>query len=528
MVASGIISSPSDSNATERDPFECFTYLTVEKTGLYRAVMEVFSDAKAEFRLHLRPGDVLQRLRERGLSIGVDEEVEAALDALVRWGNLQSYHDTAEVNTIADFHRRRMLYQLTAAGEAASQAAAAFLEALDRPVALEATALARLRDYLAELVQLADEPSLDSGKILTILRSISTDAEHLTGHAQSFFRWLHEQTETQRADLDAFLQYKERLIDYLRKFLAELTERTGVIALHIEQLSPKIERLLEIAASHEAEAAFAKDDTDRLAVVAAAQRRWQHRWRGLRHWFVGVGGRPQVAQLRLAASDAIPRLLTLAAQLHDRRATRSDRRADWAELAAWFLEAPDDRHAHRLWRAAFGTCPARHLRVNRATLDEADHRKTPAGASWLETPPVYISPQLRQTGRAPSAAPSRRIIDRSRELVELRRRLMAESQQRDADRRSLVELGSRRLSEVGHLEHEALLLLLELLDRAALPVAERTQHATATSDDGSLRIRVDLDVPPRVATIETPAGHLHLSDALVAVTWCAPANGDSR
>src|SRR5688572_9014159 len=140
MASSETLSSTNVSNATARDLFECFTYLIVDKTALYRVIMEVFSEAKAEFRLHLRPADVLQRLRERGSSVSSDDEVEEALDALVRWGNLQSYHDTAEVNTIADFHRRRMLYQLSAAGEAAGQAAAAFLESLDRPVALEATA----------------------------------------------------------------------------------------------------------------------------------------------------------------------------------------------------------------------------------------------------------------------------------------------------------------------------------------------------------------------------------------------------
>jgi uncharacterized protein (TIGR02677 family) len=460
--------------------------------------------------------------------VDAEEEVEAALDALARWGNLQAYHDTAEVSTIADFHRRRMLYQLTAAGEAASQTAAAFLESLERPVALEATALARLRDYLAELGQLATEPHPDSGKILTILRSIATDAEHLTGHAQSFFRWLHEQTETRGADLESFVQYKERLIDYLRKFLAELTERTGAIALAIEQLEPNIERLLEIAARHEAEAAFAKDEADRLSVVFATERRWRHRWRGLRHWFVGVGARPQVAQLRLAASSAIPRLLALAAQLHDRRTTRSDRRADWAELAAWFLEAPDDRHAHRLWRAAFGVTSARHLRVNQATLDDADHRRAAASASWLDTAPVYIAPQLRQTGRQPAAAPARRIIDRSRDLFELRRRLEAESQRRDADRQALVELGTCQLSEIGQVEHDALLVLLELLDRAAVPMTTNDNHAIATSEDGTLQIHIDPARPRQVATIETPAGHLHLPDATITVTWLVPTQGGER
>jgi hypothetical protein len=76
------------------------------------------------------------------------------------------------------------------------------------------------------------------------------------------------------------------------------------------------------------------------------------------------------------------------------------------------------------------------------------------------------------------------------------------------------------------LEHDALLILLELLDRAAVPMSETPNYATATSDDGSLVIHVDRDASPQVATIETPAGYLHLADASIAIKWRASIPGD--
>ena len=51
-------------------------------------------------------------------------------------------------------------------------------------------------------------------------------------------------------------------------------------------------------------------------------------------------------------------------------------------LARWFAEAPDDEAAHRLWRAAFGLCPARHLSVIGETAD-AWH-DLPQGTAWRE------------------------------------------------------------------------------------------------------------------------------------------------
>ncbi len=125
------------SACAEQDRFECFTYLTVEKSRLYRAIMKVFCDARGEFLLHLRPAEVVERLRGLGGGDPHGDEVDVALDALVHWGNLQSYRDPVEVSTIAEFQRRRLLYQLTAAGEAAERAAEEFLESLDRPITLE-------------------------------------------------------------------------------------------------------------------------------------------------------------------------------------------------------------------------------------------------------------------------------------------------------------------------------------------------------------------------------------------------------
>ncbi len=288
--------------------------------------------------------------------------------------------------------------------------------------------------------------------------------------------------------------------------------QAGLIAERIENVQPKIAGLLTLAAQQEAAGAFVKSEGDRDALTQAMAANWRHRWQGLRPWFVGTGGMAQVQQLRQAAGGAIPRLLALASQLHDRRATHSDRRADLVELAAWFVDVPDDRQAHCLWRAAFGNSPSRHLRVDQTTLDQRDQQQVPPTTSWLEAPPVYISPQLRQKGRLPAAAPSRRIIDRQALRAEARCKLDAEGERLSEARATLLKIGRRRLSEVGRVEHEALLLLIDLLDRAA---SEPT--GSALSDDGSLRIRLNRATESAKATVETPAGYFHAHDLWIAI-----------
>ncbi len=419
-LASDVNRGHGSPSALDNDDFVAFRYLIADRSKLYRGMIEVFTAAKAEFRLHLRPAEIYTSLLERGL-VASEEETLAALDQLVGWGNLQSYHDTAEVATLADFHRRKLLYQLTAAGEAAQRAAVEFLNWLGRPIALEAEALERIHALLGELSQMLDSADRDAGRLTMVLRQIATDAEQLTAQAQGFFRWLHEQTFLRGVDLESFLRYKEKLIDYLQRFLAELALQTGA--------SPR-----------------RSTPWSRARGVFADRRRAGSR-RGIcpRRCRTEIAGRcgasapgPALARIAplvcrhqrrsaseavgAAASAAIPRVLVIAGQLHERRALRSDRRADMLELAAWFLEASDDREAHRLWSSAFAIGSVRHLRVNHETIEQRDQQPVPADRSWLDAPPISIAPRLRSTGRSPTAAPARRIVDCAAGRRELRRR----------------------------------------------------------------------------------------------------------
>ena len=90
-------------------------------------MLRTFARAKERFIVHLRPEDVAADLR-----IGADDQLIQALEQLVLWGNLRADVDTSRVTTVEDFHRKRCLYQLTGAGQAAEQAIAFYEEAIGR------------------------------------------------------------------------------------------------------------------------------------------------------------------------------------------------------------------------------------------------------------------------------------------------------------------------------------------------------------------------------------------------------------
>lgn len=502
------------------DPFLGFACLTAEKAPLYRAILDVFAEARAGFLLHLRPAEVLGRLSTTGTQVaGGVEEVETALTQLCQWQVLEAFNDSADVATLADFHRRRLQYQLTAVGEAVYESTQQFLSRLGGRITLDAASLSRIHDNLAELSVLAGSETVDSERAFSVLRQVVADVEDLTARAQSFFRWLHEQTESRRSDLDTFLEYKQRLIEYLREFVGELLTRGARIAMVLQEMDGSTERLLQAVADEETRETYDASDPTGVVVQREALSRWKNRWQGLRHWFLDdAAGPAQSRQLQAAARAAIPRVLALAQQQRLRRGNRSDRAADLRELASWFLEAEDDRAAHRLWRAAFGLAPARHLTVDADRLEEMDGAPVSSETPWAAAPPVEIDPQLRRSGRQRTASAVRSIVDTSDARQQLRERLAQERQQEAAVRQELLNLGRRRFSEVGQLSPESFGLLMDLVSSATDARRPHDDMATGTSRDGRMKIEVTWPAEPQRAGIETSAGTLHLNDAVFCVS----------
>jgi uncharacterized protein (TIGR02677 family) len=169
---------------------------------VYRAILDAFAASKRQFRLHLRPDDVLV---EAVWPAGPPtmESVQQALGQLVDWGNLQSQPDTARVATIEDFYRKRLLYRMTSGGEAVEVALQAFVEALQRRAELQSVALDDIRARLISLGQIMRESPPDAAKVHGALRDLVHVFEGLSNNAEAFMAGLARTIELQRADAAA-------------------------------------------------------------------------------------------------------------------------------------------------------------------------------------------------------------------------------------------------------------------------------------------------------------------------------------
>jgi len=548
-----VANAPNDGLRTRPQPF---AYLSAPNAELYSRILVVFAHARERFTVHLRPEDVVTELRRaagNGFSAMTAAEpvtVEAAsgaLEQLVGWGNLRADADTGRVTTVEDFHRARYLYQLTQHGQAVVLAIAVYEEALGRRGQLQSVALADIAEQLGSLLRLAQEPDPDPAKIHLLLLGLSDRFGSLADNAQDFMASLRRTIDFQDGNEEAFIAYKDRLIEYIERFIADLANRGAQIADLLGQLHESgVERLLEAAARREAadavpdggvgdgsgdgaeDAADARPQSALLDQEAAlARAAWENRWRGLTDWFVSQGSRrpSQAKLLRTSAVSAITNLVNTVSALNERRGGRTDRSADFRALARFFAEAPEDADAHRLWRAAFALTPARHLTVDAETESSWEEKDLAPNTPWAQAPALQISPRLRETGSYERRGKPNRVADRSKERMLLMEHAEREAAETAQARARLATDGPVLLSELGGpqgLDPLAFRLFLGVLGDALSARRPGETESNATTGDGTMEVRLKLVDADKTVEIRTAEGALCGPEHIVEILDLAP------
>lgn len=493
---------------------DLFRHVSVDKAAFYRCIMDVFAAAKRQYRLQLRPDEVLG---EAGWPAPPPplEEVNAALAQLTAWGNLESHPDMARVSGLDDYYRARFLYRLSQCGEAVESALATFVQTLRRRAELQTVALEDIASRLHALHALArNESEPDAAKVHETLRDLVRVFESLAENAQAFMAGVVRSIELQQADENTVASYKRRLIDYLERFIGDLVQRSDTIARLILALESDIDAMLAQVAEREARDAAPGDAQGEADARQLYRQSWRERWKGLRGWFLTTGHEPPQAELlRARARSAIPQLLSAIASLNERRSGRSDRSSDFRVLAQWFAACENDGDAHRLARTAFALHPARHFSLNA----DAD-TDLPASTSWMDAPPLRVHPRLREHGEMAPRGPLPRVRDRSKERADLAQEIAEQTQQLEAARRRLATGRPMRLSDLGELDVHAFEVLLALLGETLGGQSTPDDAVVRRTSDGLLHIQLEpLDQQSR-AELATPHGVFAGRDHVITAT----------
>lgn len=525
--------TPSADGDPAADGYGPFAYLNAPNASLYRRIMRALMAEKERFTVHVRPEQVHAALEANGGDSPGEGSVAEALERLTQptWGNVLAFPDSSRVTALEDFYRRRMLYQLSRHGEAAERALAQYDAALGTRGALQSVALEDIAVLLTSLRDTvaahAAGEAVDATLTHRTLRSLRERFAELAENAVAFMGSIQRTIDLHDADVEAFLAYKEQLIEYLERFIKDLLTRGASISELLGSIPESGVRLLaDIAAEREAiDAAPGEAD----AMSARLREVWLRQWSGLTNWFVSTPERESEAKLlRSRARAAVPSLLAVVRALHEKAGGRTDRTQDFLTLARWFATLPTDGDRHRLWRSAFGLTPVRHLSVTADTEDAWAAANLGNMTPWEAAPRLEISPQLRRSGSYERRGKVARVADRTAAKRMLTEQARREAEQTAAARRRILTDGPRPLSAFRELDQEAFGLFLGLLGDALAAMGPRASHSQVHTSDGELTVTLTRIPDAATMVIITPDGELsgpdHLVDIASAVDG-APASG---
>jgi uncharacterized protein (TIGR02677 family) len=493
-----------------------FTYVTAEKAPLYRAIMRVFMEARALLTFHLRPRQIRERIGAAVFPISVDQaEIDSALSQLSEWGNLEALPDTGDVATVEDFYKQRYIFQMTSEGEAAQRAIESSQGRSDHKGELRRTDLADIRNTLRDLTRLASAAERDPDEVYRLVLTLQARFESLVDGAQTFMSELQRKIDWQSIDDGDSITGKQRVIDYLQRFIGELVIATEDIVQAVRDIeNAGIERLLQAAAER-----TVIDEMDPgPEKLNRAQRQWQSVWNRFRDWFISRPGCSSNSDvLRGQARESMPALLNIITCINDRLITRIDRSNDMRVLARWFMEAPSEADAHRLWRAAFGLGSSRHLLINDSTLDHHETQNVIPDTSWLDAPPLNLSSRLRGATSPWRGGRLTRIIDRTAEKEKLAAATHEEALRILRAQNRFVGGTRMRLSDLVQLETDEFDVLLEFLGEEIAGVDFNDDPTEILTSDGSFKVKLEPTRDGQIASIRTSDGMFSGPDHWITV-----------
>lgn len=455
--------SPSDTAETA-ERLMLYRYVSAENAAEYLQLMRLFTET---LLTDLSAAEAHEALLRNAPSTALTvDDIEHRCRQLVTWGNLVPSVRDARVATVGEWLRSRSRYQASKLGGRVHRQVDDVLRASDgaREVARELLGgtVQTLERILAHLDGTPVDGDALAGDVTTVFNNQRLFAESAT----DFYAFV--QGRISRYDLGGpeYAAFKTMLLTYVDLISADVARHAPAVAALLEQIEGRLDLLLATLDSLPG-LTGTDEQTERSPGRTRAD------WEELTAWYTGRRGRSGPTQLRAAADQALGQLIANAKRMLAAAGTGVSRRADLLRLAVWFDEA-DTATAHRIFDAAFGAYPARHL------LGGPDEDSGRAGAttSWWDSDPVDVPLALRERGDRTARGRTSRVPDPGLD----RERLLAEAQaEADHKRAAAAELAAAGNLDGAHLSPAARELLLDRL--ADLIAIDQLLEGPATSTD---------------------------------------------
>ena len=335
-------------------------YLNVENTARYRSIIRFFYLKYERLKYWLYQEEVYEELKEDSyFSDYTMEQCQQDLAALVEWKNLLTIQDTRKVTTIEEFKSKKFRYQLSEYTVEIERMVIRLESLFIEGASLEPALLERIRMNIAKIPEISEK---EQEEIYSWWNDLNNDFVRLNQNYQDYMRELNSVKAEELMRTKEFLIFKDRLMDYLRTFVKSLQMNVTMIEDYLKNLEEDyMEDILKQIIDYELSIPHIKTEVDEEKI----KEKILGRWKSMKEWFLGEGGKESEALLVFDTTNEIIRKITrYATRISEQNNNGANRREEYYKIAQMFSKCETIEEAHRLSAYVFGIEAPLHLKGN--------------------------------------------------------------------------------------------------------------------------------------------------------------------
>ncbi len=329
-------------------------YLSVENTERYRPIMRYFFKQYEMLEYWLYKEQVYNDLKDNDVFSNYTLELcEQDLLRLVEWGNLTNLQDTSNVQTVEEFKNRKYRYQLTEYAIEIERMVMR-LETLNVETAsLEPKLFEKIRLLLNSIIVLDDLEEINS-----CFEELNETFTKLNNNYKDFLKMFHEAKNEELMKSEQFLIYKDKVIDYLKNFIAGFQINEIKIKKILEECPDDFEDvLIEKVMMYKRNQPILEPnfDYDYLEQILRGK------WRSVVRWFNSDSfEESETERLKRAINNIINKITKYVISIMETN-TSVNRMEEYRHILSLFLKCDNLRQAEELSPVVFGIERVKHF-----------------------------------------------------------------------------------------------------------------------------------------------------------------------
>lgn len=335
-------------------------YLTAENVDRYRVIVRLFYEKYEKMKYWLYQEEVWNEMRALPrFSFYTMEMCQQDLASLTAWGNLDTIQDTRHAGTIEEFKNKKYSYQLTQTAVEIERMVIRLENIQYEGSSLEPTLLERIASAVSEIPEIA---VMDPERVSGWWKNFQQDFKRLN---QNYMDYMHELNSVKAENMmqtEAFMLFKDRMIEYLRSFIKSLQRVIPVIEKRLSELDRSaLNQILESVVQYEKTVPRFEEVFDENQFRENINGQWQN----FEEWFLRSDeADSQVSVLFETTNEMIRKMTRYAARISEQSNAGANRREEYLKLAQIFGQCATIEEAHRLSACVFGIEKPFHIKGN--------------------------------------------------------------------------------------------------------------------------------------------------------------------